>query len=257
MTTAPGAPIWYELLTSDVAGATAFYNAVIGWTARSGEVMNDYHLFSTGTVEVAGLMACPPGMDRSAWLGYLAVEDVDATAAAVTAAGGACHLPPADIPGIGRFALLADPQGVPFYVMRPLDGASESAAFDAMAPGHCRWNELTTTDPKAAFAFYGREFGWVKDGGMPMGEMGEYEFIGHDGKMIGAVMPLQPGSPGPHYTYYFGVPDIDAASAAIAANGGQVLFGPMEVPGGEYAGVALDPQGALFGIVGPRPATGS
>lgn len=254
MTTAPGAFIWYELLTSDVAGAAAFYKAVVGWTARTGAELDGYHLFSTGRTEVAGLMACPEGMERPAWLGYLGVEDVDAKVAAVTAAGGACHVPPTDIPNIGRFALLADPQGVPFYVMRPLDAGEESRAFDPMAAGHCRWNELTTTDPKAAFAFYGKEFGWKKDGGMPMGEMGEYEFISHAGVMIGAVMPLQPGTPAAHYTYYFGVPDIDAAAAAITANGGQVLFGPMEIPGDEYAGVALDPQGALFGIVGPRKA---
>lgn len=247
-----GGFVWYELLTGDAEAAIAFYGKVLGFSARMGDAVNGYYIFSSGDTDIAGLMACPEGKAQPAWLGYISVEDVDATMAAVTGEGGTCVVPPTDIPGVGRFALLTDPQGAHFYVMRGLDGMPPSRAFDAMAAGHCRWNELSTTDPDAALAFYGRHFGWRKEGGMPMGEMGEYSFIAVGKTMLGAVMKLPPGMPAPRFTYYFGVTDIDAAAAAVTAGGGAMLYPPSEIPGGEYAGVARDPQGAVFGLVGPR-----
>jgi predicted enzyme related to lactoylglutathione lyase len=87
---------------------------------------------------------------------------------------------------------------------------------------------------------------------MPMGEMGDYQFINHGGEMIGAVMRTQSDGRRPTWSFYFGVPEIDAAAAKIGAQGGTIHAGPMEIPGGEYAVVASDPQGVMFGIVGPR-----
>src|SRR5690606_33464994 len=109
------------------------------------------------------------------------------TAARLQAAGARQFVPPTDIPGVGRFAMFADPQGVAFYIMR---GTSEegSAAFDQSARGHCNWNELLVPDPAAALAFYAAQFGWEKGGVMPMGEYGDYQFIDHGGRTIGATM---------------------------------------------------------------------
>jgi hypothetical protein len=87
---------------------------------------------------------------------------------------------------------------------------------------------------------------------MPMGEMGDYQFIGHAGETIGAVMAAPPGGPPPAWRFYFRVPDIDAAADAIGARGGAIMHGPVEIPGGEFAIVGGDPQGAAFGLVGPR-----
>lgn len=87
---------------------------------------------------------------------------------------------------------------------------------------------------------------------MPMGEMGDYQFINHGGEMIGAVMPNAPGGPGPRWTFYFRVADIDAATAQVSGNGGNVHHGPSEVPGGDFITIASDPQGAMFGLVGAR-----
>jgi predicted enzyme related to lactoylglutathione lyase len=155
--------IWYELLTSDPAAAERFYGAVLGWRTRRAEGSpTDYRIFGTGEAEVAGLMAIPSdaaaaGM-RPGWLGYIAVDDVDPAAAGIVAAGGMQHVPPTDIPGVGRFALMADPQGVAFYVMwGTMEGTSTS--FAPGKTGHCHWNELATTDQEGALAFYTDRFG--------------------------------------------------------------------------------------------------
>src|SRR3546814_14570209 len=83
--------------------------------------------------------------------------------------------------------MVADPQGVVFYVMRG-DGEEASTAFAGMTPGHCRWNELVTSDQAAALDFYIDQFGWEKGDAMPMGAAGDYRFIDHHGELIGAVM---------------------------------------------------------------------
>jgi predicted enzyme related to lactoylglutathione lyase len=256
MATRHGDFLWYELMTSDTAAAERFYGAVLGWRTRPAEASPvEYRCFGTGESEIAGLMAVPAdaaaaGM-RPRWLGYIAVDDVDASAAGVLRAGGTQQVPPTDIPGVGRFALLSDPQGVPFYVMR---GTEEGTAksFSPGTSGHCHWNELATTDQEAALAFYTAQFGWERGDAMPMGEMGEYRFINHHGAMLGAVMTRMPGGPPPGWTFYFGVEDIDSVAGTVSAEGGTIHHGPAEVPGGVFIIIATDPQGVMFGLVGPR-----
>lgn len=265
MTNQHGDFIWYELLTSDADAAGDFYGKVIGWTSTaSGQPGMDYRFFSSGDGSdtkdgVGGYMAITPEMAehgaRPAWVGYVAVDDVDASLESIARHGGSVLMPAMDLEGVGRMAMVADPQGAPFYVMR---GASDetSYSFAAMEPkvGHCAWNELSTTDPEAAKAFYGAQFGWTKDGEMDMGPMGKYEFLkASDGRFaLGAVMPKMPEMPVSAWSFYFRVPDIDAAVETVKASGGTLLMEPVEIPGGEYSLNALDPQGAAFGLVGPR-----
>jgi uncharacterized protein len=249
--------IWYELMTPDPDASTAFYGDVVGWTVeRSANSAIEYHEIRASEGHVGGLLRLTSEMQESgarpAWIGYIAVEDVDAATESVRHGGGHIYVPPSDIPGVGRFAMLADPQGAPFYVMR---GSSDQAshAFAAERPmlGHCAWNELTTSDPEAAKTFYGTRFGWVKDGELEMGPLGKYEFLRH-GHLLGAVMPLMSPEARPAWTFYFRVADIDRAAEAVRAGSGQIVQGPMEIPGGEYSLNGIDPQGAHFGLVGPR-----
>ena len=250
-----GSFIWYELLTSDPDAAAAFYGDAIGWTnADSGQPDMDYRIFSAADGPVAGLMKLPGGAAeagmRPGWLGYIGVDDVDRAVADITQAGGSIHMPAADIPSVGRIAMVADPQQVIFYLMR---GASDEASRSfAQADGHCAWNELSTSDQDAALAFYTGRFGWEKGDAMPMGEMGEYRFINHGGEMIGAVMNRTADGPPPAWLFYFQVPDIDRSAESVTAGGGTIHYGPAEIPGGQLMIVASDPQGALFGVVGPR-----
>jgi len=250
MTNPHGSFIWYELLTADPDAAAAFYSDVIGWTAASAGMPGvDYRLFSAGGTGVSGYMKLPAEAAqmgaRPGWLGYIGVDDVDAAVASIVAAGGKVQMPTMDMEGVGRMALVADPQGVPFYVMR---GASDEAStsFDPMTLGHCSWNELSTPDQAGALAFYTGQFGWEKGGAMPMGELGDYQFIDHGGAMIGAVMPNPPGGERPSWKFAFNVPDIDAAAAKIRSGGGTIHDGPVEVPGGDMVVMASDPHGARF-----------
>lgn len=246
--------IWYELLTSDPDAAAAFYGPLVGWSFEpAGQEGMDYRVFSKGSEGIGGCMKLPEGAPMPPmWLGYIGVDDVDECVAGIRAAGGQVHMEPQDIPGVGRFAFVADPQGVSFYVMRGAsDAASTAFSYETPRDGHCAWNELSTTDPAGAMAFYTGQFGWVKDGEMDMGPLGKYEFIRH-GEVIGAIMPKMPEQPAPAWSYYFRVPDIDTAAATAEASGGQVVHGPSEVPGEDWTITGVDPQGAVFSLVGKR-----
>lgn len=252
--------IWYELMTNDPAGAAAFYGAVVGWTiASQGEPTAggvDYRMIGRSDGgHAGGVLALDADMlaggARPIWLGYLHVADVDAAIEAIKADGGAVQMPAMDI-AVGRIAMVTDPQGAPFYIMDPIppEGGGESDVFSVTEPQRVRWNELSTSDPEAAIAFYKKHFGWGQEGEMDMGEIGAYRFIQRGDVGLGAVMPLM--TPAPMWSYYIGVDDIDRAHAAITANGGTITSEPMEIPGGEYAMNGIDPQGASFGLVGPR-----
>ena len=176
-------------------------------------------------------------------------------AQAFASAQGSVHMPPQDIPGVGLFALVGDPQGVMFYIMTPTPppGGGSSQPFAATEPmvGHCAWNELATANPAAALNFYHDLFGWARDGEMDMGALGKYEFLRHD-FMLGAIMPKMPEMPVSMWTHYFRVSDIDAAVSAIKANGGEIVQEPTEIPGGDFSMNAIDPQGVAFALVGSR-----
>lgn len=253
MPNAHGDHIWYELMTTHPDAASDFYTKIVGWKIRgSGQPGMDYRLVSAPDADIGGLMKLPDGAPTGAgWFGYIGVDDVDSTVEQAKGLGATVHMPPTDIPGIGRFSMLADPQGVVFYVMR---GASEgvSTAFSPMAEGHCAWNELVTTDQNAALDFYTRLFGWEKGDAMPMGEMGDYRFLNHGGGMIGAVMNKQENWPHAKWNYYFRVNGIEAVAGRIRDSGGTVTAGPMEIPGGDWSLNGIDPQGASFGLVGSR-----
>ena len=246
--------IWYELLTSDQDAAAAFYGPLVGWTfGPAGPSGMDYRQFSVGDQMIGGCMKLPEGAPMPPmWLGYICVDDVDTSAASIRAAGGQIHMEPQDITDVGRFAFVADPQGVPFYIMcGASDGTSGSFSYEKPRHGHCAWNELATSDPEGAMAFYTGQFGWVKDGEMDMGPLGRYSFIRH-GEQIGAIMPKMPQQPMPAWSYYFRVPDIEAAKAQAEGSGGQIVHGPSEVPGGDWIINGINPQGAVFSLVGKR-----
>lgn len=249
--------IWYELTTSDLDAAITFYGDVVGWTVtRRPTPGMDYRLIHAGIKDVGGMMAIPDaakGMPP-AWVGYVDVADVDAEVDAFVAAGGAVAWPANDIPGVGRVAMLADPQGAAIYVMTPLprtDG-QRSEAYSPATPGHAGWNEYHARDWAAAFDFYAGRMGWEKGVAMDMGPMGTYQIFNADGVQTGGMMnnPL----PQQAWLFYFNTGDIDDAVARITAGGGAIQLPPMEVPGGMWAVVARDPQGAMFGLLGNRKA---
>ena len=254
-----GSLIWYELMTTDADGARAFYEKVVGW-AIDARAANDkgYRMIAMPDGAVAGLLPLTEAMTgqgaRPGWFFYVNVGDVDQAVAGIEKAGGRALMAPWDTPGIGRFAMAADPHGAPFYVMNPIPpaGGGASTAFDPKLPGRCAWNEHRAADLPAALHFYTEQFGWAVSGSMPMGAMGDYTFLSCGDVPIGAAFPAGSETDLPAWLHYFRVADVAQATAAIESSGGTLLHGPHEVPGGEHVVIARDPQGAAFGLVAAR-----
>ncbi|WP_225205782.1 VOC family protein [Novosphingobium huizhouense] len=256
--------VWYELMTTDATGAADFYGKVIGWRigeAEPGSPMDYRMILRDDGAPTGGLLALTAEMQaggaRPAWVPYLGTADIDATLAAIEAEGAQVLMPRTDIDE-GAFAMVTDPQGAPFYLMQPTprEGSpdGQSHAWDREKAQHARWNELATSDPAGARAFYAKHFGFEFNNSMPMGAAGEYSFIDFDGQGLGAVMPIMDPARPPSWLVYFGVESATAAKDAIEDAGGFVMMGPHEVPGGDWIVVATDPQGAAFGVVGPQGA---
>ncbi len=255
MSKSPNPFVWYELITTDGEAAEAFYRAVIGWTSQdSGHPEMRYALMKAGEQNIAGIMTMPPEMcdlgGGPGWIGYVGVEDVEAATHKVKDAGGAVRRQPDDIPGVGRFSVVADPQGAVFVLFQPHGGDAPPAPMGT--PGHIGWRELYAADGPSAFDFYASQFGWTKAEAMDMGPMGVYQLFAAGGDPIGGMMTKPDNIPAPFWLYYINVPELDAAIARVNANGGRITFGPEEVPGGAWIAHGMDPQGAMFALVSMR-----
>jgi predicted enzyme related to lactoylglutathione lyase len=244
---------WYELMTTDPEAAGKFYSHVVGWNLfEPGGPHAGYTLFKVGEQGIGGMMklpdeACAAGA-RTGWMGYIWVPEVEAAVAKVVAAGGAVHKEPADIPEIGRFAVVSDPQGANFVLFRHF-GDHEGPPVPMETLGHVGWHELFAVDHKSALEFYSGQFGWTKGEAFDMGPMGVYQLYIIPGGQFGGMMNKPDAFPRPFWLYYFNVDDIDAAVERVKSAGGEVLMGPAQVPGGSWIVQGLDPQGGMFALV--------
>jgi uncharacterized protein len=242
--------VWHELMTTDTGAASDFYSRVVPWkTEDSG--MPSYTLWMSGKYRAGGLMALPEDESSGTpphWIIYIGTPDVDQTVAAAQGLGGRLLKPAADIPNVGRFAVLSDPQGAAFAVFTPNPNSADGAPPGG-AVGDFTWHELATTDPEAALSFYSELFGWSKGSAHPMGEMGAYQLVSHGGQDVGGVYKAHDNSTPPSWLSYVRVANAAKAASAAKSAGGRVLNGPMEVPGGSWIVVMLDPQGGAFAVV--------
>lgn len=249
----PNSFFWYDLMTTDPKAAETFYRDVVGWGAQeSGADSPDYTLFTVDGRGVAGLMAIPEEARKMgvtpAWMGYIHVDDVDATAALITREGGKLHKGPLDVPGIIRFAVVADPQGAVFIIAKPMPVAVPPS-LAAGTPGTIGWHELYAGEWQSAFAFYEKLFGWTKAEAHDMGPMGTYQLFAAGDAPVGGMMTKPSQVPAAYWGFYINVAAIDAAAARITTAGGKIINGPMQVPGDLWIVQAIDPQGALFALV--------
>ncbi|MGB7654305.1 MAG: VOC family protein [Novosphingobium sp.] len=261
MTTLHGSWIWYDLLSPDPEGSKAFYEAVVGWSMSTGHGEDtDYGFITSADGSMTGgVLHLTQDMlgkgARPCWLGYIGVDDVDASAAAVVAAGGKVLTEPREVPMAGRIAMVADCCGATFYIMTPTPppAGGTSTAFSALPnPGHMGWNELYAADQDHALSFYTGLFGWTLPEPMDMGPMGTYQFIAHGGVTMGAIMRKPDAVPKSTWCHYIWVESTSAAIERIKAAGGQVINGPHEVPGPLWVVQAIDPQGAMFSLTGHK-----
>ena len=246
-----GRIVWYELLTTDMKAAGRFYSAVCGWTVDPFEGSpHPYDAFSrAGNVPVGGVMTIPAGMNFPPhWEMYIAVPSFDEAVAKIERLGGKALGPPIEIPSVGRMRTMTDPQGAVFAIIEPASPDPGPPETDPPI-GAGSWHELYTTDAEAAMKFYTEVFGWKPTTTMDMGPMGQYRMFGR-GIELGGMMnkPPEMAQVPPNWGLYFRVDDINAGADRVKASGGQVLNGPMEVPGGNSIANCLDPQGAAFSL---------
>jgi uncharacterized protein len=243
--------VWYELTTPDLDAAQAFYRQVIGWNiVDAGMPSYRYGMISAGTTAVGGMMAINEEMKSRGvppcWTGYVGVPDVDTKTAQFKAAGGTIHLPPADVPGVGRFSVVSDPFGAALILFKPQNGES-SVILGPGTPGHFGWCELMAGDCRAAIDFYTAMFGWKMTGAHDMGPMGIYQLFSTGS--TGGMMTKLPDMPMSFWAYYINVESINPALERVKVDGGKIINGPMQVPTGEWVAQCQDPQGAFFSLL--------
>jgi uncharacterized protein len=253
-----GRPLWYELMTSDMSGAETFYKAAVGWatTPFDGAGMPYTMWMREGDVPVGGVMALPADLQTRGvpphWLAYIGVERLEDAVAHVEKLGGSVLSPVIEVPDVGRMRVVKDPQGAAFALYQPSNPPVIPEGPGEV--GDVSWLELYTTDSEAAMKFYGDLFGWKATESMDMGPMGVYRMFGRSHGSLGGMMTKTPDmAQVPNaWLLYFRVPDIAAATERVKANGGAIVNGPMEVPGGDLIVQCTDPQGGMFALHGKK-----
>jgi len=259
MVNSHGRFVWYVLMTTDMEGANAFYTNVVGWGARDASMPGlPYTVFSAGDTPVSAAMILPRSPDSSdrgpGWIGYVTVKDVDAAVDQIKHLGGAVHVEPQNILNLSRFSVVAVSLKASLALFKWLKPDQEQAA-DAQRPVHLRtrggigWHELHAANWEQAWAFYSELFGWQK-AGIDTLATGPYQLFSAEGQTIGAMCTKAPTVPRPLWLYYFNVGDIDAAVKRVKAGNGQILQGPVAVPDGNWVVQCMDPQGAVFALMG-------
>lgn len=237
-------PCWAEVGAPDLTAAKEFYSALFGWRTEtdSREEMGGYTIAYLGQLPVAALVPLGEEPQPVVWYVTFAVSDVDATVEKVRSAGGSVVFEPGNVPGMGRFASVTDPQGAAFHLWQ---AAGFEGAGLLNAPGSLGWVELMTRAPERAVDFYTTVFGWSVNASE------RYTQWGLDGSDFGGMVTMDdkfPHEVPPHWLPYFAVADVDAASATATEAGGTILMEPTSVPDGPRIAVLRDQAGAMFGV---------
>ena len=242
---------WYELLTTDPDAAPDFYGQIAGWGTApfGGPGDQPYTMWMNGESALGGIMqlqeeaiadGAPPH-----WLVHISTPDLAATAARAKELGGEV-LHQMEVPTVGEFAIIRDPQGAVFSAYQP---AGDTPGHDGPpAIGEFSWNELPTENWEGAWSFYSELFGWEKTDAMDMGEMGTYQMYGRGAHPLSGMFNKPVEMPMSAWLFYIRMPDVNAAVEKIRELGGTVLNGPMEVPGGDWVAQCVDQQGAEFAV---------
>ncbi|HEX5929211.1 MAG TPA: VOC family protein [Solirubrobacterales bacterium] len=252
----PGTPCWVDLATPDLEAAERFYGELFGWEIPelpNSSEMGGYRRAKLKGRDVAGAMPLMEEGQPPAWSTYVAVSDAGATARAVQENGGTVIAEPMAVGDYGSLAVFTDPEGAFFGVWEPNTFAGAELVNEH---GTFGWNELGSRGPAQAKEFYGAVFGWTwEDEESERG--GTYSVWKVGDAPVGGMLDIAgmlPDEIPAHWLVYFSVEDTDAAIAKVEAGGGDVRFGPMDVPVGRFA-VVGDPFGAVFAVMQPSEET--
>jgi predicted enzyme related to lactoylglutathione lyase len=248
--------VWHELMTTDPKAAASFYTRVTGWKTQAWDQSPDYTMFTANGAPMAGYMRLPADAKAMgappSWLSYIGTPDLDRTLGLARELGATILKGATEIPTVGRFAVVQDPQGAVFAPFTP--AGSEMGGGEPKI-GDFSWHELATTDWQAALSFYQRLFGWEKSTAMDMGAGGTYQMYGWKNRMLGGMYNKPATVQGPAtWLPYILVADTKRAAATAQKLGATIINGPMEVPGGGWIAQGIDPQGAMFAVHSTAPA---
>lgn len=251
-----GRIVWYENLSHDTKKTLDFYTGLIGWGVQAvpGTGGQTYHMFTKGETPIGGTLQMPDEAKKmgvpSHWLMYVGTADVDATVKQAQGLGARVHVPPTDIPQMGRFSVLQDPQGAFFALWKSGEGQPAPGEPTKPVAGLFSWHELLTTDPDKGFDFYQKLFGWEKRETHDLGEMGSYTEWSSPGTpfMLGGLMKKPKEMPVSAWILYIMVADINKSAEQAKKLGGMIVMGPMEVPGGDWVAQGMDTNGAFFAL---------
>lgn len=250
--------VWFEMATDDPDAIGGFYSRVLGWTLEDARIPGmQYRNVKAGDAQIAGLMAylddLPAAARKPEWIGYIAVDDVDATTGQLADGRGHVHRPPEDLAGVGRLSVVADPQGATFMLFRPAGPLPSSAT----GPGAVAWRELHCHDVAEALGFYSGLVGWTgtEPGAVNEDRRREITVATAEGRDFGSFVRGSGQAKG-EWVFYFSVADIDVAERTVLAAGGSVVGAPYRLSTGLRALKARDPAGGLFALVelGAGPA---
>jgi predicted enzyme related to lactoylglutathione lyase len=227
---------WFDLMTTDVASASAFYGELFGWELRPHGAGGYHMLHDRAGRSLGGMMASPPGQP-SAWLPYATTDDIAATVATIREHGGRFYLQHKD-ENVGEFIIFSDAQGAAMAALqpsRPLDAYPREKGEN-----HITWTELQTADPLGALTFYQAVFGWASEAWGP-----DYLLVGDE--HAAAIRRSTEGPPS--WLLYVNTDNADATTSRVEALGGRVLA-PVTTLGevGRFA-VYADPTGATFAVM--------
>lgn len=246
---AHGRFVWHELAVPNPDAVQSFYTALTPWKTQLWDQSPDYTLLTNEGTPLGGIARLTDDLAARGvpphWLPYVSVYDVDACARQAVSLGGQLRMGPREVPNIGAWAVVADPQGAILGIYEP---ATEPPPAGAARVGDFSWHELTTSDFKAATEFYRAMFRWEQVSDYDMGEMGVYRMFGQSGETYGGMFNRNPTMPPPNWLSYVRVGDVKSLVGKVTQLGGTVLNGPMEVPGGDWIAQCLDPQGAAFAL---------
>jgi len=244
----PGRWVWAELFTADAAAAKRFYGDVFGWQFESlGVGRHGYSLVRADGQPIAGILQKEPKAEATTagrWLGLLSVADVDRAAELASAAGGKVLLAPRDLAGRGRVAILADPEGARFGVLRAEGGDPPDVfpAYDTWG-----WRELWARDAGAMAAFY-RPLADYKVAPQPKADgIVEYHLVAAGYPRAG-ILQVDAADLPSAWLPYIRVRDLHETLGRVEQAGGELLVAPD--PGIRQGRVAVirDPLGAALGI---------
>lgn len=237
-----GSFVWYELWTRDPPGALSRYARVLGWRRESMTLAGDEYpmLAHEGVLQVGVLPSDGSKPVHRGWLGYMQVDDVDASAGRVARLGGAIVQPPYDLPEVGASAIVRDPHGAAFGLFRPRDPAPASTCV--------HWHELLSPQPEASLRFYCEAFGY-RGQTMQMPD-GPYHVLANEAGGHGGIMAVASGLT-PGWVPYLRVGGCDRVTSELAAEGMRAAVGPLDLEGIGRVAVMVDGGGEQVGVIEP------